>query len=160
MKVVYPGSFDPVTNGHLDIIKRASTIFDEVIVAVLINTNKNGLFNMDERIEMLNELLYDYSNVKVEQFSGLLADFAKENDIHAIIRGLRAVSDYENELQLAHLNSILSNGDLETLFMAASPDVSFVSSSAIREIAQFGGNINLMVPENVAKKTYKKYQGR
>lgn len=161
MRVIYPGSFDPITNGHLDIIERASAKFDEVVVAVLINTQKEGLFSMDERIEMLEELLYDYSNVKVEKFSGLLVDFAHENHIDAIIRGLRAVSDYENELQLAHLNRFLSkDANLETLFLTASPKVSFLSSSAIREIAQLGGDITGLVPTQVAEKTYKKYQGR
>lgn len=160
MKVVYPGSFDPVTNGHLDIIDRASKIFDQVVVGVLVNTQKNGLFEMNERIEMLNELLYDYNNITVELFEGLLVDFCEQQNANAIVRGLRAVSDYENELQLAHLNSHLSNGKYETLFMAASPEVSYLSSSAVREIAQMGGNITALVPAKVAEKTIRKYQGR
>ena len=158
MKVIYPGSFDPVTNGHLDIIKRASRLFDEVVVAVLVNKEKKSLFSMEERIEMLEKLLYDYSNVKVDYFSGLLVDYTKENDIVATIRGLRAVSDYESELQMAHLNIELSYGDLETLFLTATPSVSFVSSSAVREIAQFGGDISSFVPSEIVQKTYDKYK--
>ncbi len=160
MKVIYPGSFDPVTFGHLDIIKRASKLFDEVVVAVLVNGEKKGLFSMDERIEMLNNLLYDYDNVKVDKFSGLLFDYTNKNGIDATIRGLRAVSDYESELQMAHLNNQLSNGELETLFLTATPSVSFVSSSAVREIAAFGGDITNFVDEEVAKKTYAKFKGR
>lgn len=160
MRVIYPGSFDPVTNGHLDIIKRASKLFDEVIVAVLVNKEKKSLFTMDERIEMLEKLLYDYSNVKVDYFSGLLVDYTRENNVDATVRGLRAVSDYESELQMAHLNIELSYGDLETLFLTATPTVSFVSSSAVREIAQFGGDIRSFVPSEVAEKTYSKYKER
>lgn len=160
MKVIYPGSFDPVTNGHLDIIKRASSLFDEVVVAVLVNNDKKSLFTMEERIEMLKKLLYDYSNVTVDKFSGLLVDYAKEHKIDATIRGLRAISDYEIELQMAHLNNQLSHGKLETLFLTATPSVSFLSSSAVREIASFGGDITCFVDENVAQQTYKKFQGR
>lgn len=158
MKVIYPGSFDPVTNGHLDIIKRASRLFDEVVVAVLVNKEKKSLFSMEERIEMLEKLLYDYSNVRVDKFSGLLVDYTKEHDIVATIRGLRALSDYESELQMAHLNIELSYGNLETLFLTATPSVSFVSSSAVREIAQFGGDISSFVPSEIVQKTYDKYK--
>ena len=160
MRVIYPGSFDPVTNGHLDIIKRASRLFDEVVVAVLVNKDKKSLFTTEERIEMLKELLYDYSNVTVDNFSGLLVDYTKNNKIDATIRGLRAVSDYESELQMAHLNIGLSDGELETLFLTATPSVSFVSSSAVREIAEFGGDISKLVPYKVAEKTREKYSRR
>ena len=159
MKVIYPGSFDPVTNGHLDIIKRCSKIFDEVVVAILINPNKKSLFSMDERIEMLRNLLYDYTNVKVEKFSGLLVDFCKENGVNAIVRGIRAVKDYESELQNAHINRHLSKGELETIFITATPEVSFLSSTAIKEIAEFGGDLSDLVPENIVEKIYAKYRG-
>lgn len=156
MKVIYPGSFDPVTKGHLDIINRASKLFDEVVVAILVNNEKNSLFSMQERIDMLEKLLYDYDNVRVDKFSGLLVDYARDNDISATIRGLRAVSDYEVELQMAHLNNQLSNGELETLFLTATPNVSFLSSSAVKEVATFGGDIGGFVDKYVAEQTYKK----
>lgn len=157
MKVVYPGSFDPVTNGHLDIIKRASKIYDEVIVCVLINNSKKYLFTMDERIEMLENILYDYNNVKVAKYSGLLIDFAKENQVDAIIRGIRAVSDYETELQFAQMNKVYSGGVVETLFMVAEPKYSYLSSSIVKEIASFNRDVNGLVPEIVANKIKNKF---
>lgn len=158
MKVVYPGSFDPTTNGHLDIIKRAAEIFDEVVVAVMVNTQKKGLFSMSERIEILEELLYNYNNVTVSHFTGLLVDFCEREKVDAIIRGVRAVSDYEIELQLAHLNKEISAGKFETLFMVASTDVSFVSSSVVKEIALFGGDISNLAPKKVIDRVYDKYK--
>ncbi len=152
MKVVYPGSFDPVTNGHLDMIKRSASAFDEVVVGVLVNYSKNSLFTMDERIEMLEELLYDYSNVKVKKFSGLLVDFVIEEKADAVVRGLRAVSDYEAELQMAHINKNLADNKLETLFMVSSPEYSFLSSSVVKEIASLGGDVSKLVPKCVNKK--------
>lgn len=157
MKVVYPGSFDPVTNGHLDIIKRASKIYDEVIVCVLINNSKKYLFTMDERIEMLENILYDYNNVKVAKYSGLLIDFAKENQVDAIIRGIRAVSDYETELQFAQMNKVYSGGVVETLFMVAEPKYSYLSSSIVKEIASFNRDVNGLVPEIVANEIKNKF---
>lgn len=157
MKVVYPGSFDPVTNGHLDIIKRASKIYDEVIVCILINNSKKYLFTMDERIEMLENILYDYNNVKVAKYSGLLIDFAKENQVDAIIRGIRAVSDYETELQFAQMNKVYSGGVVETLFMVAEPKYSYLSSSIVKEIASFNRDVNGLVPEIVANKIKNKF---
>lgn len=157
MKVVYPGSFDPVTNGHLDIIKRASKIYDEVIVCVLINNTKKYLFSMDERIEMLEDILYDYNNVKVAKYSGLLIDFVKENQVDAIIRGIRAVSDYEIELQFAQMNKFYSGGVVETLFMVAEPKYSYLSSSIVKEIASFKRDVNGLVPEIVANKIKNKF---
>lgn len=159
MKVVYPGSFDPITNGHLDIIARSAACFDEVVVAVLVNSQKNGLFNMDERIEILEDLLYDYDNVVVKQFSGLLVDFCDLEQVDAIVRGLRAVSDYEVELQLAHLNKHISTKKIETLFMVAAPNVSFLSSSVVKEIASYGGNISNFVPNSVEKRLKEKFKG-
>ncbi|MDO4779278.1 MAG: pantetheine-phosphate adenylyltransferase [Tissierellia bacterium] len=158
MKVVYPGSFDPVTNGHLDIIRRAAVTFDEVVVAVLVNSQKKGLFSMEERIEMLQELLYDYDNVSVKLFSGLLVDFLEDENIDAIIRGLRAVADYEVELQLAHLNKYISKGKYETLFMVAGTDVSFLSSSVVKEIASYHGDISNLVPDQIVQRIYDKYK--
>ncbi|MGF0039286.1 pantetheine-phosphate adenylyltransferase [Peptoniphilaceae bacterium SGI.131] len=159
MKVVYPGSFDPITNGHLDIIARSAACFDEVVVAVLVNSQKNGLFTMDERIEILEDLLYDYDNVVVKQFSGLLVDFCDLEQVDAIVRGLRAVSDYEVELQLAHLNKHISTKKIETLFMVAAPNVSFLSSSVVKEIASYGGNISNFVPNSVEKRLKEKFKG-
>jgi len=156
MKVVYPGSFDPVTNGHLDMIRRSASAFDEVVVGVLVNYSKNSLFTMDERIEMLEELLYDYSNVKVKKFSGLLVDFVLEEEADAVVRGLRAVSDYETELQMAHINKNLANNKLETLFMVSSPEYSFLSSSVVKEIASLGGDVSRLVPDCVNKKIQNK----
>ncbi|WP_297376115.1 pantetheine-phosphate adenylyltransferase [uncultured Helcococcus sp.] len=157
MKVVYPGSFDPVTNGHLDIIKRAANIYEEVIVCLLINPRKNYLFDMDERIEMLEELLYDYDNIKIAKYSGLLIDFVEENNVDAIIRGIRAVSDYETELQLAQMNKFYSKNNIETLFMVAEPQYSYLSSSIVKEIASFNRDVSKLVPENVAKKIKSKF---
>lgn len=157
MKVVYPGSFDPVTNGHLDIIKRAANIYEEVIVCLLINPRKNYLFDMDERIEMLEELLYDYDNIKIAKYSGLLIDFVEENNVDAIIRGIRAVSDYETELQLAQMNKFYSKRNIETLFMVAEPQYSYLSSSIVKEIASFNRDVSKLVPENVAKKIKSKF---
>lgn len=158
MKVVYPGSFDPVTNGHLDIIERAAKIFDELEVCLLINPKKNYLFSLDERIEMLEHLLYDYDNIKVSQYSGLLVDFVEENSVDAIIRGIRAVSDYETELQLAQMNKFYSSENIETIFMVAEPQYSYVSSSIVREIASFNRDVSNLVPEFVAKKIADKYK--
>lgn len=157
MKVVYPGSFDPVTNGHLDIIKRAANIYEEVIVCLLINPRKKYLFDMDERIEMLEELLYDYDNIKIAKYSGLLIDFVEENNVDAIIRGIRAVSDYETELQLAQMNKFYSKNNIETLFMVAEPQYSYLSSSIVKEIASFNRDVSKLVPENVAKKIKSKF---
>ncbi len=157
MRVIYPGSFDPVTNGHLDIISRASKIYDEVIVCVLINNSKKYLFTMDERIEMLEDILYDYNNVKVAKYSGLLIDFAKENQADAIIRGIRAVSDYETELQFAQMNKVYSGGVVETLFMVAEPKYSYLSSSIVKEIASFNRDVSGLVPKNVANKIKNKF---
>lgn len=158
MKVVYPGSFDPVTNGHLDIISRASQIYDEVVVCILINPKKKYLFDIDERIEMLENVLYDYDNIKVAKYTGLLIDFVKENHIDAIIRGIRAVSDYETELQLAQMNKFYSGNIVETLFMVAMPEYSYLSSSIVKEIASFNRDVSKLVPEIVAKKIKSKYK--
>jgi pantetheine-phosphate adenylyltransferase len=147
VRVVCPGSFDPVTNGHLDVIGRAAGLHDEVIVAVLINITKKSLFTVDERVEMLGEVTKGYGNVRVERFHGLLVDFCAANGINAIVKGLRAVSDFEYEMQMAQMNYRLAK--VETLFMTTNPQFSFLSSSLIKEIAKYGGDVSGLVPELV-----------
>ena len=138
-RVVCPGSFDPVTNGHLDIISRASRLYDEVVVAVLINITKKSLFTVEERIEMLREVTTQYGNVRVDSFHGLLVDFCEANGISAVVKGLRAVSDFDYELQMAQMN--YSMAKVETMFMTTNPLYSFLSSSLIREVAKYGGDV-------------------
>jgi pantetheine-phosphate adenylyltransferase len=146
-RVVCPGSFDPVTNGHLDIISRASGIYDEVVVAVLINVSKHGLFTVDERVEMLREATGRYGNVTVDRFNGLLVDFCAANGITAVVKGLRAVSDFEYEMQMAQMNYRMAK--VETLFMTTNPLYSFLRSSLVREVAKYGGDVSGLVPETV-----------
>ena len=146
-RVICPGSFDPATNGHLDIISRAAGIYDEVVVAVLINITKRTLFTVDERVDMLREVTKDYGNVRIERFGGLLVDFCAANGIAAVVRGLRAVSDFEYEMQMAQMNYRLAK--VETLFMTTNPLYSFLSSSLIKEIAKYGGDVSGLVPEVV-----------
>jgi pantetheine-phosphate adenylyltransferase len=143
-RAVCPGSFDPITNGHLDIIARASKLYDEVYVAVMINKSKTGLFTVDERIELIREVTADFGNVQVEAFHGLLVDYCKQRDIPAIVKGLRAVSDFDYELQMAQMNQRLSGVD--TLFMSTSPEYGFVSSSLVKEVATWGGDVSHLVP--------------
>ncbi len=146
-RVVCPGSFDPVTNGHVDIIGRAAGLYDEVIVAVLINVTKHSLFTVDERVEMLKQITGRYGNVKIDRFNGLLVDFCATNGITAVIKGLRAVSDFEYEMQMAQMNYRMAK--IETLFMTTNPLYSFLSSSLIKEIARYGGDVSGLVPEPV-----------
>ena len=158
MKIaVYPGSFDPVTFGHLDIIKRASKMFDEVIVAVMCNSAKTPLFSLDERVKMLQESVKDLSNVTIESFSGLLIDYCKSADIHIVIRGLRAITDFEYELQIAQTNKELSHNQVDTVFLTTSLEYSYLSSSVVKEIASYNGDISPCVPEFIADKLYQKY---
>jgi pantetheine-phosphate adenylyltransferase len=147
---VCPGSFDPVTNGHLDVFVRAASLADEVVVAVLINHSKAGLFTVDERIEMLREVVSDYDNIRVDSFHGLLVDYCKEHGITAIIKGLRAVSDFDYELQMAQMNYRLAG--VETTFITTNPLYSFLSSSLVKEVAKFGGDVSGLVPEAVLKR--------
>ena len=147
-KAVYPGSFDPLSNGHLDIIKRASGLCDELIIGVLNNKQKTPLFSIDERVSIIKELTDNLDNVKVESFEGLLVDFAKEKDAQVIIRGLRAVTDFENEIQLAQSNKV-QYPELETLFMTTSLQYSYLSSTVAKEFASYGGDISLFVPSQV-----------
>jgi pantetheine-phosphate adenylyltransferase len=144
---IYPGSFDPVTNGHLDIIARASRLFDEVVVAVGRNAGKDGLFSADERMDLIRDVTAEYGNVRVEAFEGLLVDFCAEHGIRAIVKGLRAVSDYEYELQMSQMNHRLSS--VETLFVASNPLYSYLSSSLIKEVAGLGGDVSGLVPDEV-----------
>ena len=156
-RAIYPGSFDPVTYGHIDIIERASDIFDELIVGVLNNKSKTSpLFSADERVNILNEVLSGLHNVKVLSYEGLLVDFAMENDIGVIVRGLRAVTDFDYELQLAQTNSVL-NGGVDTVFFTTSLKYAYLSSSTVREVASYGGDISRFVPPYVEKLTYEKY---
>jgi pantetheine-phosphate adenylyltransferase len=154
---VCPGSFDPVTNGHIDVIARMSPIFDEVVVAVLINKNKQGLFTTEERIELLRASLRDLPNVTVDSFHGLLVDFCTSRDIGVIVKGLRAVSDFDYELQMGQMNHQLA--EVETLFMPTNPLYSFLSSSLVKEVAVFGGDVSKLVPEPVLAALRNKIKG-
>ncbi len=156
---IYPGSFDPVTYGHLDIIKRAAEIFDELTVSVLNNKTKTPLFSVEERVKMLEEATKDLPNVTIDSFSGLLIDYAKEKNIHVAIRGLRAITDFEYELQIAQTNRKFSDGDLDTMFLTTSLEYAYLSSSTVKEIASFNGNISQCVPPFVADMIYEKYNG-
>lgn len=156
-RVVCPGSYDPVTNGHLDIISRASRLYDEVVVAVLINISKKSLFTVDERVEMIGEVTKQYGNVVVEKFHGLTVDFCRDRDIPVIVRGLRAVSDFDYELQIAQMNHRMAG--VETMFMATNPLYSFLSSSLVKEIAQYGGDVTGLVPEAVRERLTRRYAG-
>jgi pantetheine-phosphate adenylyltransferase len=145
-----PGSFDPVTNGHIDIIARAANLFDEVIVAVGVNKSKRRLFSAEERIAMLSEVCAEFDNVRVDGFDGLLTDFCRERHVLAIVKGLRAVSDFDYELQMAQMNSSLA--DIETVFVPTSPEYSFLASSLVKEVATFGGDVSSLVPPSVLDK--------
>lgn len=153
-----PGSFDPVTLGHLDIIERTARHFDEVIVAVIRNPQKAGsLFTLEEREDMLHEVTAHLTNVQIGFFKGLLVDFAKEHEAQAIVKGLRAVSDFDYELQMAQMNQKLSG--IDTFFISTSPRYSFLSSSLVREVARFGGDVSSMVPPVVAKRLAERFHG-
>jgi pantetheine-phosphate adenylyltransferase len=149
-KVACPGSFDPVTNGHLDIIGRAAGLYDEVVVAVLINRNKSSLFTTEERMAMLTEVTAGYGNVRVDSFYGLLVDYCRANQIPVIIKGLRAVSDFDYELQMAQMNRGLAGVD--TVFMPTNPEYSFLASSLVKEIATYGGDVSSLLPVSVYKR--------
>ncbi len=157
-RAVYPGSFDPVTLGHLDIIERASEMFDELIVCVMYNQGKTPLFSVEERVKILREATKSLPNVKIDSYSGLLINYAAENDLHISVRGLRAITDFEYELQIAQTNRKLSDGQLDTLFLTTSLEYAYLSSSSVKEIASFGGDISQCVPDFVAKEVMKKFQ--
>jgi pantetheine-phosphate adenylyltransferase len=149
-RAVCPGSFDPVTNGHLDIVGRASRLYDQVVVAVLVNKSKSGLFTVEERMDMLTEVTGEYRNVRVDSFHGLLVDYCRSHDIPVIIKGLRAVSDFDYELQMAQMNHELAG--VETMFMATNPLYSFLSSSLVKEVATYGGDVSGSVPQHVLER--------
>ena len=149
-RAVCPGSFDPPTNGHVDIIGRAASLFDEIVVAVLVNKSKKSLFTVEERIAMLGEIVAPYPNVKVDSFHGLLVDYCRDHDVRAIVKGLRAVTDFDYELQMAQMNQQLSGVD--TLFMSTSPEWSFVASSLVKEVATFGGDVAHLLPSTVHRR--------
>ncbi len=150
-QAIYPGSFDPVTLGHLDIIERASKLFDRVVIVVMVNTAKSPLFSIEDRVKMIRSVTEKYDNVSVESYDGLLIDYARKKDIRVSIRGLRAVTDFEYELQIAQTNFELSGGFLDTVFLITSLQYAYLSSSVVREIAAFGGDISKCVPEEVKK---------
>ena len=155
---IYPGSFDPVTNGHLDIITRGSKVFDKLIVGVLVNIDKVGLFSIEERVELIKRVTSHLENVEVVSFNGLLVDLAKKNNARVILKGLRAVSDFEYEFQMALMNSQLDS-EVETLFMTTSAVNSFLSSSSVKQVAKFGGDIKGLVPDEIIDDVIKKIKG-
>lgn len=154
---VYPGSFDPCTNGHLDIIRRSAGIFDEVMVAVLKNSSKNPIFTMEERVELLKKATCDIPNVRIDSFDGLLVDYVKSINANVIVKGLRAVSDFEYEFQMALTNNKISP-ETETIFMTTTADNMYLSSSIVRELASLGAEIKGMVPECIEDEIYKKFK--
>lgn len=146
-RALYTGSFDPMTNGHLDIITRASKMFDELVVGVIVNPGKNPLFTKEERVKMIEAITVDLPNVTVDSFGGLLADYVNQNEFNAVIRGLRATSDFEYEIQMAQMNACLFNKGIESVFLMTSPRYSFISSSMIKEVVALNGCVNGLVPE-------------
>ena len=156
---IVPGSFDPITYGHIDIIKRSAQLFDEVIVAILVNPDKKYLFTLEERKEMINESIKDFKNVKVDSFSGLLVNYAKKVNSTVIVRGLRAVSDFEYEMQLTFMNKALDD-NIETFYMMANKQYSFISSSIVKGVSGFGADLSKFVPKHVEEKLEKKVKER
>ena len=159
-RAVYPGSFDPVTYGHLDVIKRASEMFDVLVVSVLNNKMKSPLFSVEERVKILKDATRDIPNVEVDRFTGLLINYAAEKQIHVAVRGLRAITDFEYELQIAQTNRKLSQGALDTVFLTTSLEYAYLSSSSVKEIASFGGDISECVPDFVAAMMKEKFRDR
>ena len=158
-KAIYPGSFDPVTLGHLDIIERTSKMFDRVIIGVLNNKSKSPLFSVEERVNMLKEVTANLPNVEVQSFEGLLIDFVRKNDARVIVRGLRAITDFEYELQMAQTNHKLAS-DVETVFLTTNLQYSYLSSTTVKEVAAFGGDISQFVPEYIEQKVWEKMKHR
>jgi pantetheine-phosphate adenylyltransferase len=157
MKAIYPGTFDPITNGHLDIIERAHKRFDTVIVAVSQNPGKTPLFTLEERMWIVKECVAGQKGVEVDSFDGLLIDYANRRDVGILVKGLRAVTDFDYELQMAQMNHKLA--EVETLFMVATPSHSFLSSSLVKEIARFGGDVSAFVPSEVARRLKERFRG-
>lgn len=156
-KALYTGSFDPMTNGHLDIITRASKMFDEIVVGVIVNPNKKTLFTVEERVEMIEGIVSELGNVKVDSFEGLLADYVNKNNFNAVIRGLRATSDFEYEIQMAQMNACLFKEGIESVFLMTSPKYSFISSSMIKEVVSLNGSVHGLVPEDILERIKVKY---
>ena len=156
MKILIPGSFDPPTNGHIDVIKRCSKIFTEILVGVVVNPSKESLFSREERSSMLEEIFKDYTNIKVMSFEGLLVDFASKNSVDAIVKGLRAMTDFDYEFQMAGMNKRL-NTEIETVFLMASETNQFIASRFVKEVASLGGDVSSFVPENVNNEIIKKF---
>jgi pantetheine-phosphate adenylyltransferase len=157
-RAVCPGSYDPATNGHLDIIERASGLFDEVVVAVMINKSKQGLFSIEERMDMLREITSELPNVRIDSWHGLLVEYCRQNGIIAIAKGLRSVSDFDYELQMAQMNRELSG--VETLLMANNPVYGFLSSSLVKEVATYGGDVESLVPRVVFERLTERLAGK
>ena len=157
MIAIYPGSFDPITLGHIDIIERGAKLFERVIVAVLSNPSKTPLFTVETRIEQITECTDHLANVKVDSFVGLTVEYARLHNAGVLLRGLRVLSDFEKELQMSHTNQTL-NSEIETVFLATTKEYSFLSSSIVKEIAQFGGSIEHLVSPNIVRDMYRKYQ--
>jgi pantetheine-phosphate adenylyltransferase len=155
-KVVCPGSFDPVTNGHIDVFQRAADLAEEVVVAVLVNSNKKSLFTIEERVEMLETVTQEITNIKIETFRGLLVDFCRAQDAQAIVKGLRAVSDFDYELQMSQMNYQV--GGIDTVFIATNPTHSFLSSSLVKEFASLGGDVSQWVPKAVEEALVSKFR--
>ncbi len=155
---VYAGSFDPLTNGHLDIIRRASKMFDSLTVAVIVNVSKKPFFSIEERVDIIKKVTEDIPNIKVECFSGLLADYVNENGFSAVIRGLRAVADFENEIHMAQMNARLYTEGTETVFLMTDPSCSFISSSMVKEVASLGGSVHGLVDEYTEEKINSKFK--
>ena len=156
-RALYPGSFDPMTYGHLDIIKRASKMFDELIVAVLDNSQKSPLFSVDERVKILSEATKEMDNVRIDSFSGLTVDYCRNNDLHIMVRGLRAITDFEYELQIAQTNMKISDSHVDTVFLVTDLQYSYLSSSTVKEIAMYGGDVSHSVPAYVEAELKKKF---
>jgi pantetheine-phosphate adenylyltransferase len=157
-RCVCPGSFDPVHNGHLDVIERATHLFDEVVVAVLMNVSKKSLFSHEERLEILREVCAHLPNVRIESFEGLLVDFARQHDIPVVLKGLRAMSDFDYELSMAQMNNRLTG--VETFFLATSPEYSYHSSSLVKEVASYGGDVGGLVPKVVLDRLTRRFGRR
>lgn len=158
-KAIYPGSFDPVTLGHIDIIERASQLFDYLIIGVLNNSAKTPLFSAEERVNMLKEVTKDISNVEVCSFDGLMVEFARERGVHAVVRGLRAITDFEYELQIAQLNRVMAS-EIDTVFLTTNLKYAYLSSSSVKEVAAFGGDISPFVTPYVKEEVYKRFEER